>query len=646
MGFADSAPSGPATAPATPAAENLALLEGLARIASAAAVYGAAHARVTEVSESVAAALRSTAAAGPVRIVVPSRPDAAAESGPAFLAARLLRDLAMLGAAHVQFAPETTGADLVAFALFVRRAAAPRAGSGGFANVDFSELPPSVQVVARDFGKPTLDAGDLGAGGDVSDPGGLPPVAAAEAAEERSVDDATRALLHKVVELALREGTPLGPASGESRLPANVREAIRAAAESLCRSLRKQSGSTERTVADILGEAGRLLPTMLPTGDAGKLLAELSRSLDEHMRDAFVDEQRNAKSTARKANKGLREPGPPEDELAESIRAFTAGAQAFEAVTRTDAAEDLSILLHVLGDGVAKEGADAVSRRLAAATARGVEEPERSVLVGWLRAAVGRLNPAGVDAILAPVEAGLRSTAPGVLAQVLAETCRTGGAAMGEPLWPHVAREVLASDDPRDAALRAELAGVLSRVPRSRILDEAPRLVALLPRRNPTLATSAISPPRPELFPLYEVLADLPPESGYARALVQSFSRHASLYPPAAALGGMDAGDERARTLLVRMLRERGDAPEVRSLAAGILVERLRALPDERRDAPWVDGALRALGALPCREADQFLEEVVGTRKWLIGWSWPVQARHAAVEVLERRRAAGAGAGA
>ena len=249
MAFADSVPSGPTAAPATPDAPGSALTDGIARVSSVAAVYGSSHPRVLEVAGAVAAVIRERAASGPAQIVVPDDAHAASDVG--HLGARLLRDLAHLGVALVEFGADATGPDLVALAALVRKAAAPRSGGGAFVSPEFSSLPPPVRVVLRDFGKPALDADVLPA------PGILPHVPSGGAAEETSIDGATRALLRKVVEIALRRGTAPAPemGTGDAVRPANLREAIRAAAESLFRTLRSDAPPGERTIADILGEA-------------------------------------------------------------------------------------------------------------------------------------------------------------------------------------------------------------------------------------------------------------------------------------------------------------------------------------------------------------------------------------------------------
>lgn len=618
------------------------MLEALARLSSTSAVYGAGHRRVDEIAEALAATIREAATRGSVSLSV-APGGGADDDGPiGFLAGRFARDLDLLGAARVDIAGDVTGADLVAFATFVRRAAAPRSGVAAFERPDFATLPPAVRVTAREFGTPVEGgAADANAApASAAAPGlSLPTGAGAPAAAGQgpaaTVDAETAALLQQIVTSALREGTALE--ASDAQLPANVRQVVRGAAEALCRSLRKRNAGAERSVADVLGEAERLLPMVLPQGDASRLLAELSRSLDENLRDAFVDEHRRATPSLPRAEKGPRHPGPPEEELAESIRAFTAGAQAFESVTGPDPAEEISILLHVLGDGASPAASAEVSKRIAAAAARGFEEAERSVVLGWLRAVGARLKPSALDAVVAPVAEGLRGPAPRALPRVLCDACRMGGAADVEVLWPHLVRELIATDDPQDAPVRHAIVGLLAQVPRSRVLEEAPRLGALLGRRSAPFGTAALSPPIRSLFPVYEVLCGLPAETGFLRTLVQSFARQASVYPAAAALGGLDAGDERAHQLLTRMLRERDDSADVRALATAILVARLRALPQERRDAPWVDGAVRALGALPCRESDQFLDEVLTAKRWMLSWVWPEPTRRAAADVLARR---------
>jgi hypothetical protein len=244
-----------------------------------------------------------------------------------------------------------------------------------------------------------------------------------------------------------------------------------------------------------------------------------------------------------------------------------------------------------------------------------------------------RAPPAQFDEIVAPVVAGLKRAAPLAFASAILECARAGHTAVIQVTWPHLAVALLAANRQSDASFRENAIEALARVPASRMRYEAGRVASALPaydRNDPPLA---ISTPRPELYPLYDVLLGLPAERGYAAALVAAFERRADVHPFAAAFVGLSHEDERATRLLGVVVREGEESAAARSLAAEILIQRLRAVPHRARGSSWVASSVQALGALPCRAAAEFLHAVVVERRFvLFGWAWPELIRLGALE--------------
>jgi hypothetical protein len=452
------------------------------------------------------------------------------------------------------------------------------------------------------------------------------------------LDGPTRALVQRMLAVAAREGVA-APDAAAGNVPGtgprhvmNVREAVRAAAESLCRSLRRRRTVAGRDVADLLDEASRLLPRALPVVESKRILEELADSIDAHLRDAFAGERPAAAAPNRSAARLPRDAGPAEDDLAHAIRLFTAGARQFDAVVGPDVVEEFSIILQIRSAGGAAPDAAHVERRVAAAAASGLDEAGIAVLTAWVREACARTDAADFDALVAPVVAGLRRTEPFAFARAVLDAHHRGCREAAVIAWPYLAGVLLSANRSVDAPLREELATVLAEVPASRVRYEAERLEGLLEPTDGGTAPVVLSTPRAQLFPIYNVLFGLPAETGYPRVVLASFAKHAAAYPSMGALVNLPAGDERARRLLQQILRDGGDREGTRALAVEILVSRLRALPADGRDAPWIVSAVKSLGALPCSESAEFLEEVLRRRRWVIGWAWPESIRSVAAQ--------------
>jgi hypothetical protein len=615
------------SAPA-PAVTPLAVIEALARLLAAASVYPREHPRIAAIVEPVLAAVRAGLdERGRFLFRIAETDPEHRASSPA---RRLLRELDALGIARMQIDRDVSVPDLFSFAKFLRQHAGRHSGEG-FRHLKLELLPWTIQVEERTFGAPTF-----------RDDEDTPKPEEAGASDDLrtfrgtliSVDPATLVLVRKAVRAALRgQRAAFAAAIAQGRTPASEAEATRASAEAVRAWIERFNPARvqTRTPAEILADAEKTLPQMLPGVEWTPVLDGIRRVIDEYMRDAFRGETRADFDTKTVVPQESAQRAASKADLALAIGDFTHGSEPFVLAAAVDRAEQLAILLHMLHQPASRGETEGIVRRLGACLSGKPGPRERPVLVGWLRDVAAADAPKEMDARLVPVFGALRMSGGGAVAEVLLETCGGAHSRLATAFWPHVAYELITGDDPGAPARRETLTVLVLATPAARIRDEGARLATLIAMRPRPPAHDALTPPREAFHPLYEILLDTPHETGLAAAVTAAFIQHPPKHPAAGALVALSAGEERAQRFVARLIRD-GEtrSTALRALAIEILVGSLRNLPRRRRTEPWVPSALRALAELPCVQTVTMLRSVTNSR-WLgLVWKWPPAARRAA----------------
>ena len=113
----------------------------------------------------------------------------------------------------------------------------------------------------------------------------------------------------------------------------------------------------------------------------------------------------------------------------------------------------------------------------------------------------------------------------------------------------------------------------------------------------------------------------MPPKGNTARALIVMSS------------------EPNARSFLRRVLREEldgGETEPLRRMSAGMLAAALRDVPHDQRRSKWVLDAIHGLGAVRSSVAEDILDEIVETRRFVVLHDWPRACRRAAAEARRR----------
>lgn len=607
-----------------------AVVESLARLLAAAAIYPPTHPRIAAIVEPVLNAVRFVV--GDVgRLVLHISEDDASTAATAS-GRRLRRDLARLGVSRIEIERDVTVEDLFGFARFLRQCVAKQGTEAGFRNLDFEALPRTVHVVETNYGAPTFGETPL-----------LRPSNAfsekdVEAVERIQVDPETVALVRKCILAAIegrRDEFELALAATAS--PADGRRRTEAVANALKAWIERQlpTGGAAGSPDRMLDDAARTLPQLARSVDWAPVIEDIRRIMEEHLRDNFRAEagikfeKRSSPFVEAIGLIGTRE------DLLRALAEATAGAEPFGKLSVEDAAEHVSILLHMLDSPSPGGERDGVVRRLGAALGVPLGPRERAVLTGWMREVGSRCAAWEADRRLAPVLDALRGAAAGSLVDVLAEACAVPDGSMTGALWPHIAREALTGAGAERGPQRETLAELLRKVPETRVREEAARLTVLLAAEPDRAERVAASSPRRELYAVYEILLDMPRATGYAAAVANAFARHPIDHPAAGALIVLPASDERAHRFVARLIRE-ASAPSsaLRTTAVQTIVAALRALEPRRREEPWVAAAIHSLTRLASPESIEMLNEVRFARRRLVQFAWPAAARRAAEDAL------------
>jgi hypothetical protein len=557
-------------------------LVAMSRLFATAALYPSTHARIVEMAAPIVEAARSADPSRPFALEV-GDDDSSRDAG-----GRLHEELRKLGILRIELSRDVTTQDLAAFARSLRLCTVERVGPAAFRHVELAALPPSIRVFERRFADAAADA---------------PP----------ADDDVVGRVRRDVLAALARDGAH----------DVRATDAVRKWAERMSRPTARL-----RTPAEVLADARRTLPQALPGVDWSGVLDGIHKALDVHLRDAFRGERRVEFDGA--TTMDLEMAGVDQDDLVAALDDITAACPAVGHVAPADGAEALSILLHALCDQDLSTMEEHVVRRLTACFAAEFGAHELRPLVGWIRRLAERAPRDEFDLRLAQVAASLREAGRDV-ARVLVAACEPPYRALANAMWPHLAYELVTGDDDGRGPERQALSTLLASVPRTTLREESRRLRTLVGRGAAPIAKSVFFPPRAELFDLYEILVETPPEAGFAAVVTAAIMRRPPAHPAAGALVALTPTDERAHRFVARLLREaKSPSSALNALAVDILVESLRGLPKARRNEDWVESAVRALAELPCAASDAMLRDVRDARRLLVFRAWPPRAALAA----------------
>lgn len=614
------------------------VIDALARLLSVASIYPPDHPRIAAIVEPVLRAVRADS--GPGRRFAMNVAEAAADAKPGSGAARLRRELETLGIARIEVDREVSVADLVRFARFLRHHVANQSGEGGFRHLDFDMLPWTVHVLERQFGTPTFSGSEAPSDPETASGTSGRLVRPQTPHDVSSLSDELLALVRGCVRAAVENRTADAmsavaswDARGDNEMA--IAETVRAWVEASTRG-----ALFTRTSAEILADASRTLPQMLPGVSWEPVLDGIRAVIGEHLHEGFRAEGRAEFDRKTPVNAESAEKCAPVATLERSIRDYVEGATTLVVGGGVDRAEQISILFHLMPEAEAEKQGESVMRHLGPCLGDDLGPRERAVVVGWLRSTATASAAPEVDVRVTPVLGAARSSGRGVVAALLIDACEPPHEGLAGPLWPHLAHELLTQDGAGDPVRRRRLEELVARVAPSRLREESARLGALVSRGTASAALE-MPAPRRELYPLYEVLLAAPRESGLPAMVTQAFLRHAEEHPVAGALVVLRTDDDRAHRLVARLVRE-GEPPSagLRNLAVGTIVVALRQLPRRRRREKWVAPAMHALSRLPCAESVSMLREVIRDRRLIVVPEWPAEVRRAAAAAMGVREGA------
>lgn len=633
------------------------LLDLLARFEAVATLYPASHARVLEIGGALRAQVSAVAgAAGHARV------ECAGESvrvqgvevdanEPA--ARRLSADFATLSVLSIEIAAQAALEELHGFARQWRVAVQRAARAQGLHVAELGEIPPSVRVQHREFGRRVGGAGD-GAWATSSAPSAFEVAAAVPGDGARHVGaDPARAarLAHRAMQRVAERVESLDPKASPSAADPESRaldEVLSLAGDALEHAI-------ERFLSDAADDGGirrlfesiELATALSRDSESARLLVDVIQraAADVSAEQELIEEQ------------GLLEPaaGAGEryertlDELRGDIAAFRESGEMLDGLEREDRRECLSILLATLAGKCDPAAAAAVIARFRALLLTPLEPAERELLADSLAELCARLDAAAIDVFLPALASALGGAYAGTIDAAICAAARAGDDDRLEILWPHLANEALLGSRTCSTSSYAAILEQVQRLPRARLPSAMRRLLRLEAAGEGKIERHAFRPPRPELGPLYAALLESPAGARVAALLLAAIRERPSGHPAAELIATFEECHGECRALLARMFaaEDARAARDVELRAGRAIARRLELLPAESGGEPWVRAAIEALGKHGIEGAEPALRRIANERRWLVFPRWPASCRAAAARALGAlaRRETGGGVG-
>lgn len=211
-------------------------------------------------------------------------------------------------------------------------------------------------------------------------------------------------------------------------------------------------------------------------------------------------------------------------------------------------------------------------------------------------------------------------------------------------LWPYVVNEILVNGSSPDPSSYHNLCRFCARFAPEDMYEALPQLQNLDSFQNTTIAPDIFHTLTPSCYPLFAFLLKTEIEQYIGERVIGGLRRNPTDWLIKALVPLFDLSLEEHKLFLYSYLRQasRKIIPAaIKSAAAKIVAASLSALPQDRRNEPWVPDTIAALVQLQTTEIHTLLEQIAREKKLLFIPEWPAGCRKAAENVLaasKRRR--------
>lgn len=540
-----------------------------------------------------------------------------------------------IGINRIEILPSASAEDLHRLASLLLKYKHQAEASQGFRQFEFPDLPPTVRIAQREFGKRQGRASGNALGSERIE-------AAIESTlrilEERDIGEEKLETCQRIIEKVLTkvvERVELeSPSSGASSMCFD---------RSLDDMLELGVHAIQHAMTELLPDDGKIddLRNLFESAEKAVALSDDRESVEllidvlrQASRESMYEEERDAPKGDEGNESGCE---LSLEELRKSLADFVASAAPFRSLKPKDRGEHLSILAQLLFHYPTPKVLAAIGSELSRSLSGKLLPRERHVLLSACRQLLGQPDKALVDRSLPLVLKPLRLSKSESLARFLLDLDEPSSPGARENIWPHLVNEVLLGLEGEKGKLVQELHRLAADPPEQIMFQEIPRLERLDAMRERLFSKKIFHPPVMELFPLFTVLLSSDQSVMIGSFLLNGFQTNPPDWTGSEALAFLTEYDPGHRAFFVRLLREAREAQKSRilqHLAGKIIIEGLPSLPEERRDESWVPGAIRALGVLEIREAVPHLQEILDARKFFMLPLWPAACRRSAREAL------------
>jgi len=302
-----------------------------------------------------------------------------------------------------------------------------------------------------------------------------------------------------------------------------------------------------------------------------------------------------------------------------------------------DQGSELSVLCHVLMSYPIAQVLRGVEVKLEGCLKKELSATELQILECVTEELVAKSDIALLDRSLPLIIKPLRRSKTLSVAEFLlmvSQACPVEKLAL---LWPHLVNQILIGFMKDSPTAVDELYNIVMRLPESEMKEGITRLERLDAMDKRLLTEKLFHPPDKRLYPLFARLLLSSSGALVGSNLLSGF--HAS--PPdwigAGVFAVMDEYDPSYQELFVKFLREGknpGVSEALKQLAGVIITEKLYQLKEDAKCEPKVLKAIKSLGSLKFEKAKSVLRGIVKERKLVFWRRWPAEYRRAARESL------------
>lgn len=543
--------------------------------------------------------------------------------------------LQSIGINRIEILPSATAEDLHRLASLLLKYKHQAEASQGFRQFEFPDLPSTIRIAQREFGKRHGRA-----------PGNTLGSERIEAAiestlrilEERDIGEEKLETCQRIIEEVLAkivERVELeSPSPGASGMcfDRSLDDVLELGVHAIQHAMTELLSDDEK-IDDLrnLFESAEKAVALSNDRESVELLIDV---LQQASRECLEEEERSAPEGDDGDESGFE---LSLEELQKSLADCAASAAPFNSLRLEDLGEHLSNLAQLLFQYPTPKVLTGIGNELSRSLSGKLLPRERRVLLSACRQLLNQPDKALVDRSLPLILKPLRQSNPEYLVRFLFHLDKSSSPGGHENIWPHLVNEILLGLEVEEGKYVRKIHRLTADLPEQIMFQEIPRLERLDAMREGLFSKSIFHPPVKELYPIFAVLLSSAQSAMIGSFLLNGFQTHPMVWTGSEALGFLTEYDPGHRAFFVRLLREAGEAHKSRilqHLAGKIIIEGLPSLPEKRREETWVPNAIHALGVLEIREAVPCLKEILDARKFFMLPLWPAACRRSAREAL------------